>query len=70
MSTEINFHDIVLFQDPRVTWVRGVVSRAAVDTAPCWKGNTGLSLIGLNQPSISVLNLIANVDELHARLDY
>jgi hypothetical protein len=45
------------------------VSRAAVDAATCREGNTGFSLIGLNQPSISVLNLVADVNELHAWLN-
>ena len=69
MGTEIDFHDIILFQDPCVAWVRRVVSRATVDAATCGEGNTGLSFIGFNQPSISVLNLIADVDELHAWLN-
>jgi hypothetical protein len=40
-----------------------------VQARPCWEGNTGIEARRLNQTPVASLDLIADVHDLHARLD-
>ena len=70
MSAEVDLANIISFNYSHVTRVRGVMGSAMVYAAPSRESNASLDLIRLDKPSVGVLDLIANVDKLHARLDY
>ena len=70
MGAEIYLANVIFFDDSHIAWVRGIMSSAVVDTAACREGDAGFNFICLDETSIGVFDLIANIDELHARLDY
>jgi hypothetical protein len=69
VRSEVNLAHIIFLKDSIVAKVWSVVSSHVVDAASSGKRNSRLELICLDQPSISILNVIANIHELTTWLD-
>ena len=66
LSTEVNFHNIIIAEHSVITWVRSVVSSTIVDTATCRKTNTLLEPIGFYKSLICFFNSLTNIDKFYS----
>ena len=69
MRAKVDLHDIVLLEHSEIPRIRCIVSCYVIDAASSGKSYPALNLVCLDQSSIGILNLIANVYEAHPRLD-
>lgn len=69
MSTEVNLADVILLQDFEVTRVGSVMRCHVVNRATGGECNTSLEFVGLDELAVGGLDLIADVNQAHARLD-
>jgi len=69
MGAKINFHYIVILKNCSVSEIRSPVSRTVVNASACGESYACLNLVGFNETSVGLFNLIADVHDLPARSD-
>lgn len=70
MCSKINLANIVFQQNSVITRVRCIVSSHVVNTTASGEGYSCLEFICLNQSSVSIFNILANIDQSSTWFDY